>query len=63
MKVPNTLRLTVILSEMLRPKKWLYSSSHHLWSSNLIYLPKLPHLRCFLIFVTSWACWMSILQL
>ena len=50
-------------SEMLRQKRWLHSNSHGPHSSQLISLPKLSHLRCFLIYVTSWACQMSMLQL
>ena len=42
--------------EMLGQKRWLRSNSHRFQSSWLISLPKLPHLRCFLIYVTSWTC-------
>jgi len=47
MKEPNTLRLTVILLEMLGRKRWLRSSSHRLQSSWLISLSKLSHLMFF----------------
>jgi len=50
------LKLTVILSEMLGQRRWLRSSSYRLQSSWLIFLPKLPHLRCSLIYVKTWAC-------
>jgi len=33
MRGPNTLRLTVTLLEMLGPRRWLCSSSHHLRNS------------------------------
>jgi len=33
MQGPNTLRSIVTLSEMLGPRRWLYSSSHHFRSS------------------------------
>jgi len=45
MKGPNTLRLIVILSEMLGQKRWSRSNSHRLQSSWLISLPKAASLQ------------------